>query len=969
MGSLSDVLENETNAIKMVQDSTDKTESTIESGPVIPKDNKNDLNGTQDSQDGTDSGVEVVQAPSSNGSNSDRVTPAQSCGSSLLSCYSEPEVDRGSDCGSESSNRSNLGKTNKTRGCRRTSDQNSRRTSESCSETSSTYKAHSSHSADFNKTVTSKLYDYKKSDSERKTSIGRRADSSTRNQSRERFATTVKNSNTGTGVKRSVSIKSERKTKIKPDTDDGRWPSSAQKTRSRGQSVADSNRSRNNSSNTMSSSTISANSMSSSFGSASNPKAESKSTALEKYGTLPRRPKKKSENPMDVSIIYSVVPRSSSVSREPSSNRAATLRRQQSKEKESGISNQKTLPPYPRAKKATGKIVIYHEVSVQTAVTSEDVANALAGIPIPPVPIVEKENKLIQTEGKDRMKKIEETYLRQCDELEKEKKDNERLRSERKNMNSRIWKMLGYSQVKNEENGLSELEQHLQAVGLTVIKQQEELNELRHFKNVAQRDLEKSFAAQKNLLQQQQEVEAEYAELQEFLQAEKTALSESLHDNEVEIDRLRLEVAEKSSLLDQQQAECKHLVRICEQRRQEILSLEAKLAGLEQRSRDVLLQQGAAVSGAAVALSGLGARLDGLVEQLAASYNVSEKDLEDVIFHNEAYSHSQSEDNSPDYPTPPKPGIGDLNASPKRGASFLNAILGAIRNATQSPFASGKKSPSSCTQADQSSDSLGLLDSEMEHNLALETVAEEDPLFLPDYIEVNKEDSITLTPFHESKSTPNKLCHSDSLQNLSAAILARQQVEKIERNKSPESAIPIEVNSLVDQVIDVDNLVTKLLKVLRIVQMENDACVDQLQDQKLDLAEKLQQEQIYRLRTEDNLKRLQHELKEARGQLTARIAQLEEAKSLLTENWRNSSAESQRQYATIDNALETLSSIQDVVNQFPPLAKLQQELEECNFHTASGDDLNANSANNGNIDNAVIKDVKKHNGTVLQTAI
>lgn len=56
--------------------------------------------------------------------------------------------------------------------------------------------------------------------------------------------------------------------------------------------------------------------------------------------------------------------------------------------------------------------------------------------------------------------------------------------------------------------------------------------------------------------------------------------------------------------------------------------MEAKLSGLEQRSRDVLLQQGAAVSGAAVALSGLGARLDSLVEQLAMSYNVSEKDLE-----------------------------------------------------------------------------------------------------------------------------------------------------------------------------------------------------------------------------------------------------------------------------------------------------------------------------------------------------
>lgn len=33
---------------------------------------------------------------------------------------------------------------------------------------------------------------------------------------------------------------------------------------------------------------------------------------------------------------------------------------------------------------------------------------------------------------------------------------------------------------------------------------------------------------------------------------------------------------------------------------------------------------------------------------------------------------------------------------------------------------------------------------------------------------------------------------------------------------------------LVDQIIGVDNLVTKLLKVLRIIQMDNDNCIQQL---------------------------------------------------------------------------------------------------------------------------------------------
>ena len=39
-------------------------------------------------------------------------------------------------------------------------------------------------------------------------------------------------------------------------------------------------------------------------------------------------------------------------------------------------------------------------------------------------------------------------------------------------------------------------------------------------------------------------------------------------------------------------------------------------------------------------------------------------------------------------------------------------------------------------------------------------------------------------------------------------------------------------SSLLDQVIDVDNLVTKLLKVLRIIQLENDVCIEELKDEK-----------------------------------------------------------------------------------------------------------------------------------------
>jgi hypothetical protein len=59
--------------------------------------------------------------------------------------------------------------------------------------------------------------------------------------------------------------------------------------------------------------------------------------------------------------------------------------------------------------------------------------------------------------------------------------------------------------------------------------------------------------------------------------------------------------------------------------------MQAKYNALENRSKDLLISQTTAVSGASAALSGLGNRLEHLVEQLITSYNISEQDLE-VIF-------------------------------------------------------------------------------------------------------------------------------------------------------------------------------------------------------------------------------------------------------------------------------------------------------------------------------------------------
>lgn len=62
--------------------------------------------------------------------------------------------------------------------------------------------------------------------------------------------------------------------------------------------------------------------------------------------------------------------------------------------------------------------------------------------------------------------------------------------------------------------------------------------------------------------------------------------------------------------------------------RQEYLGMKSKYTALESKSKDMIVQQNNAVSGASIALSDLGGRLSSLVEQLVASYKISEQEIE-----------------------------------------------------------------------------------------------------------------------------------------------------------------------------------------------------------------------------------------------------------------------------------------------------------------------------------------------------
>lgn len=143
-----------------------------------------------------------------------------------------------------------------------------------------------------------------------------------------------------------------------------------------------------------------------------------------------------------------------------------------------------------------------------------------------------------------------------------------------------------------------------------------------------------------------------------------------------------------------------------------------------------------------------------------------------------------------------------------------------------------------------------MLDSETEPCLMMENVLEDVPM--PDSHTHNLISSSMIASVHslDGGGGDNQ---EDSLHNLCEAIANRQKIEQqttlMMMNQSMHSErdgshdrdtlmsvshcdqeFPVEI--LVDHVIDVDNLVTKLLKVLRIIQMDNDNCIQQLINEK-----------------------------------------------------------------------------------------------------------------------------------------
>lgn len=297
---------------------------------------------------------------------------------------------------------------------------------------------------------------------------------------------------------------------------------------------------------------------------------------------------------------------------------------------------------------ATPRTRIYHETAVQTALTSEDLERVLSGgvLQTRALDAVEQLDQSTQAEPDQRDHELEQLRLevRQLSgKLQREREEKLVMQQELHLNTERVMSMLELARVvsasagtpTSEDSGdgsghdsLLMLESQIQMSGHELIERQQEIGQLRELCRALQQEMRRSLATQQLLLQEKAAIEQESSELQDFLQHEKAAQCDALRELETEHLSAKAQLANREEEAKVLRDECRHLVRLNEQRRQENRLLQTKYAALENKSRELIHQQNAAVAGASTALSGLHARLDNLVEQLVCSYSISEQDLE-----------------------------------------------------------------------------------------------------------------------------------------------------------------------------------------------------------------------------------------------------------------------------------------------------------------------------------------------------
>ncbi len=370
--------------------------------------------------------------------------------------------------------------------------------------------------------------------------------------------------------------------------------------------------------------------------------------------------------------------------------------------------------------------------------------------------------KMQLTEGakeKESLRRDKRTLNSRFEDIQSKLRDEEALRLKlERQMDRRDEKMREIAmsmenverEFENRDGNIASLENRVQECRGVISGLQSEVEAEQEVITDLRSQLDRGVDKQRTLLQQLGEVEAEAKELQEFLQAEKMTLAETLKDCEGEIAALKARAAQLESDNGALEERCSHLVRLCEQRYQENLSVQAQLSGVQEKAKDMLLAQGAEISRATVHVSEMYSRLERLMAGGDGGSSSSQVE-----------SDSRANGGSSD----------EVMASVSSSDLGLLREDGAVPSAASSQFLVATKPPFA---AESFSSSTGVTS------------------------ESTGDDGGNDTP------------SSESLQNLSKAIAQRQRSEN--GHDSVEASSNGSLPSLVERIHDVQTLIERLIK-------------------------------------------------------------------------------------------------------------------------------------------------------------
>jgi len=496
------------------------------------------------------------------------------------------------------------------------------------------------------------------------------------------------------------------------------------------------------------------------------------------------------------------------------------------------------------------------------------------------------ENELLRKELKNVRIKLEEEQKSRMSVQRDLDKNHESVRNIMAGMESveREWE--------SKEEAIDKLQAELNRTQEVEVDLRDQLSTAGQSVHAQKKELDRSMAAQKTLIHQLQEAEAEARELQDFLQAEKNTLAEALRDSEVEVRRLKAVVSDKDDAVSRLEEQSSLLVRRAEQRSQELQAARAELTGMKDRAREMLLAQGAELSRASIAVSQLYDRL----EQITPDMQTDERD------------DSESSDSRSEAIELEEVG------KARRSSQFLVTPTENLDVLSEFSKAMMTASTGSDNIGDIGTSISSLATAIAERKLS-EANAQNGAMIVPSLADQINQVSLML-----SKLMPNT---SNSLTNGSNGMInGSNNINNIRTSNSnlgSNNSLHSRPNGNTDTAFDVENIDLANMDITRQI----------IQEQNMVLA-KLR---LVASEREESLQEMRNKFSRNRQILTSNWQQAEEEVRKLDEIYHD----------TVNKVLDTLQSIPDVVETNPNLANLRLSLE-----LAQQEELNAADGLNGN---------------------